>query len=397
MIDFELPQEIKDFQKMVHDFADQTFRPISRKYDELEHVYPKELDMLKGMASLDRKKKNKDGKQVESKPTSDKIGSNMKGVISAEEISWADPSFLLSIPNAGMGNVALATIATDEQYEQYGDKWLAMALTEPGSGSDSGAIRATAELDGDEWVLNGEKIFVSCADRCDAIIVWASVDRSAGKAGMKSFIVDRDAPGMKLEKLEKKMGLRGSDTGTFVMTDCRIPKGNILGSAEVVQSTEGFKGAMKSFDSSRPMVAAQGVGVTRAAVELTKEVMEENGIKPDYKRHVNNVSSMEKEFYMMEAQLEAIRLLSWKAAWMADNKRYNTIEASMAKGKAGRQATLITSKCCELLGPLGISTKLLAEKWFRDSKVMDIFEGTGQIQHLIVARGVLGLSSKKLK
>lgn len=396
MINTELPQELVDFQATVHDFAEQTFRPISRKYDEQEHVYPKELDMLRGVTKVDRKKKS-GGEKKESKPTTDKIGANMKGVLSAEEISWADPSFLISIPNSGMGNVALATVGNDEQYEKYGDKWLAMALTEPEAGSDSGAIRTTAKLDGDEWVLNGEKIFVSCADRCDAIVVWASVDKKAGKAGMKSFIVDINAPGLKLEKLEKKMGLRGSDTGTFVMSDCRIPKENILGSPEVQQTTEGFKGAMKSFDSSRPMVAAMGLGVTRAALEYTREVMDENGIKPDYKKNPNNISSMEKEYYLMEAQLEATRLITWKSAWMADNRIYNTIEASMAKGKAGRQATLITQKCCELLGPMGLSTKNLAEKWLRDSKIMDIFEGTGQIQHLIVARGVLELSSKELK
>ncbi len=396
MINTELTKELKEFQDTVHDFAEQTFRPISRKYDELEHVYPEELDMLRGVTKVDRKKKGS-GEKKETKPTTDRIGANMRGALSAEEISWADPSFLISIPNAGMGNVALATVGTDEQYEKYGDKWLAMALTEPEAGSDSGAIRTTAKLDGDQWVLNGEKIFVSCADRCDAIVVWASVDKSAGKAGMKSFIVDRDAPGLKLEKLEKKMGLRGSDTGTFVMSDCRIPKDNILGSPEVAKSTEGFKGAMKSFDSSRPLVAANAVGVSRAALEFTREVMEKNGINPDYKKDPNSVTAREKEYYLMEAQLEATRLLTWKSAWMADNRQYNTIEASMAKGKAGRQATLITQKCCELLGPMGLSTENLAEKWFRDAKIMDIFEGTGQIQHLIVARGILELSSNDLK
>ncbi len=396
MINTELPKELKEFQDTVHEFADKTFRPISRKYDELEHVYPEELDMLKGVTKVDRKKKG-GGDKKPSKPTTDRIGANIKGVISAEEISWADPSFLISIPNSGMGNVALATVGTDEQYAKYGDKWLAMALTEPGAGSDSGAIRTTARLEGDEWILNGEKIFVSCADRCDAIVVWASVDKKVGKAGMKSFIVDRDAPGLTLEKLEKKMGLRGSDTGTFVLSDCRIPKENILGSPEVKQSTEGFKGAMKSFDSSRPMVAAMGLGVARAALELTQEVLEKNGIKPDYKQNPNHISSIEKDYCLMEAQLEATRLITWKSAWMADNRQYNTIEASMAKGKAGRQATLITQKCCELLGPMGLSTKYLAEKWFRDSKVMDIFEGTGQIQHLIVARGILELSSSELR
>ena len=145
-----------------------------------------------------------------------------------------------------------------------------MAITEPGSGSDSGSITATARLDGDEWVLNGEKIFVTCADRCDMAVVWATVDKKAGKSGIKSFIVEKDRPGFKLDKLEHKLGIRASDTGTFVLDDCRIPKENILGSAEVKESTEGFKGVMKTFDNTRPLVASMALGVSRAALDFTQ-------------------------------------------------------------------------------------------------------------------------------
>ncbi len=272
-----------------------------------------------------------------------------------------------------------------------------MAITEPGSGSDSGSITTTAVLDGDEWVLNGEKIFVTCADRCDCVVVWATVDKKAGKSGIKSFIVEKDRPGFKLEHLEHKLGIRASDTGTFVLDNCRIPKSNILGSAEVKQGTEGFKGVMKTFDNTRPMVASMATGITRAAVDFMREKIEESGTKLDYSKNPNNVSSIEKEFYLMEANLEAMRLLTWRAAWMADAEQFNNTEASMSKAKAGRYGTLITQKACELLGPLGFSKNDLAEKWMRDSKIMDIFEGTGQIQHLIVARNVLEVSSKELK
>ena len=154
---------------------------------------------------------------------------------------------------------------------------------------------------------------------------------------------------------------------------------------------------MKTFDNTRPMVAAMAVGVARAAIDFTREKIEEAGIKLDYSANTNNVSSVVKEFYMMEANLEAMRLLTWRAAWMADNEEENTLEASMSKAKAGRYGTLITQKCCELLGPLGYSRKNLAEKWMRDSKIMDIFEGTGQIQHLIIARNILKLTRNELK
>ncbi len=394
MINLELSEDLKQYQEDMKVFAETVFRPISRKYDEAEHEYPQELEDLRGMKHFDRKKKSEKPAD-KSEPTSGKA--NMRGVISSEEIAWGDPSFLISIPNAGLGNVALVTSGSDEQFEKYGDKWLAMAITEPNAGSDSKAMNTTAKLDGDDWVLNGEKIFVSCADRCDAVVVMATTDKSAGKEGIRSFIVDKNSPGFTLEKLEKKMGLRGSDTGTFSMTDCRIPKDNVLGGFEKTNKNKGFKGTMQTFDTSRPMVAAMAIGVARAALDYTREVMAENSIIPDYKKGSINISSIEKDFFLMEANLEAARLLSWKAAWMADNKKPNSTEASMAKAKAGRQGVLITQKCCELLGPMGLSTKHLAEKWLRDVRVMDIFEGTGQIQHLIVARNILELSSTQLK
>jgi acyl-CoA dehydrogenase len=209
--------------------------------------------------------------------------------------------------------------------------------------------------------------------------------------------VEKGTPGFKLEHLEHKLGIRASDTGTFVLNNCRIPKDNILGSAEVKQGTEGFKGVMKTFDNTRPMVAAMSNGVAGAAIDFTREKLQEAGYKLDYSKNLNNVSSVEKEFYWMEANLEAMRLLTLRAAWMADNKMFNNLEASMSKAKAGRYGTLITQKCCDVLGPLGFSRDHLAEKWMRDSKILDIFEGTGQIQHLIVARNILNLSRKELK
>jgi acyl-CoA dehydrogenase len=246
-------------------------------------------------------------------------------------------------------------------------------------------------------VLNGEKIFVTCADRCDAVVVWATIDRSLGKAGVKSFIVEKETPGFKLEKLEHKLGIRASDTGTFLLKECRIPKENILGDPGIAKSTEGFKGVMKTFDNTRPLVAAMANGIAAAAVDFLKEQLEKKGAELNYTKNVNNISSAEKELYRMEAELEAMRLLTWRAAWMADNKKVNNLEASMAKAKSGRMATRITQKCCDILGPMGLSRKYLAEKWMRDSKIMDIFEGTGQIQHLIVARNILNLSSSELK
>ncbi|MFZ5563786.1 MAG: acyl-CoA dehydrogenase family protein [Thermodesulfobacteriota bacterium] len=397
MLDLEYSEKLEKVRKGINALSVGMLRPIARKYDEAEHEYPKELDAFRGLSALGGgKKKKKDGEGEKKEKVASDTGTNLSTVVTVEEMCWGDVGLLLSIPNAGLGNAAIAAVATPEQMEKFGGKWAAMAITEPESGSDSGSISTTAVLDGDHWVLNGEKIFVTCADRCDAVVVWATLDKAAGKAAIKSFIVEKGTPGFKLEHLEHKLGIRASDTGTFVLKDCRIPKENILGSAEV-KKTEGFKGVMKTFDNTRPMVAAMANGVARAAVDFTREKLQEAGYALDYSKNPNNLSAVEKDFYWMEAHLEAMRLLTLRAAWMADNEMFNNLEASMSKAKAGRYGTLITQKCCELMGPLGYTREHLAEKWMRDSKILDIFEGTGQIQHLIIARNILNLSSKELK
>jgi acyl-CoA dehydrogenase len=402
MINLEISQKMVEMRAGMNNMAKGMLRPISRHYDEHEHEEAKELDVFRTVKIMSRPKKKKPEEGAAAapkpeKPASKRIGPNLGMVMSIEEMCWGDLGLLLAFPNAGLGNAAIIAVATDEQLEQFGDKWASMAITEPGSGSDSGSISAKAKLDGNEWVLNGEKIFVTCAERAQVAVVWATVDKSAGKAGIKSFLVEKGRPGFKLEKLEHKLGCRASDTGTYVFDDCRIPKENILGSPEVQKTTEGFKGAMKTFDNTRPLVGAMALGVTRAAVDFMREKIEESGIKLDYEQNATNVSGLEREFYLMEANLEASRLLTWRAAWMADNQEFNNLEASMAKAKAARSGTLTAQRCCELLGPLGFSCENLAEKWMRDVKLTDIFEGTGQIQHLIIARNVLEYSSKQLR
>jgi acyl-CoA dehydrogenase len=396
MINLEFTENMTRMYNGIKMVAQNILRPISRKYDQLEHEYPTELDVFRGAPLFSRSGKKKDGGK---KPgtAEGKTGPNLGQIISVEAMCWGDCGLLMSIPNAGVGNAALVAVGTDEQIKKFGGKWIAFANTEPEVGSDAGAITTTAEPDGDEWVINGEKIFVTCADRCDAVVVWATLDKSAGKSGIKPFLVEKGTPGMKLEHLESKCGLRASDTGTFVFSNCRIPRENILGSAQIDRTTAGFKGVMKTFDMTRPMVASMANGLASAALDLTREVMEKNGAKLDYDKAPNRVGAAEKEYYLMEANLEAMKLLTYKAAWMADNDQTNNLEASMAKAKSGRCAALIAQKCCDLLGPLGLTTRELAEKWLRDVKIMDIFEGTGQIQHLIVARNILKLSSKELK
>jgi acyl-CoA dehydrogenase len=325
-----------------------------------------------------------------------------------EELSWGDAGLYLSIPNSGLGGAAVTAAGTPEQKERFlarfrdGDpKWGAMAITEPGCGSDSAAITTTAVRDGDSWVINGTKIFCTSGKMAveqseGFVVVWETVDKSAGRAGIKAFIVDHHTPGMTVAKVEDKMGIRASDTAMLVFEDCRIPLDNILGSPEVKQSTEGFKGVMATFDATRPIVAASAIGIGRAAVDFVRDALQQEGVVVRYHVPPTKLTTIERDFMEMEAHLQAARLLAWRASWMMDQGLHNSLEASMAKAKAGLAVTQVTQKAVELLGPLGYSRKHLLEKWMRDAKINDIFEGTQQINLMIIARRILGYSSKEL-
>ena len=402
MINLELPAKLQMAQQMSHQLANSVFRPIARKYDKIEHCdTPKELvpvgQMLKSAAVTAPPKSDK------AKDASSEIknGANMTQVLATGEMSWGCIGLMLSIPGMGLGNAAIQAVGTAQQKERFGQLHCAMAITEPGCGSDSANVATTAILDGDEWVLNGEKIFATAASRGDAVVVWATLDKSKGKAAIKSFVVEKGTPGMEVVRCEDKMGLRVSDTAAIVFTNCRIPKDNILGSAEIADTAEArkkaFGGVMQTFDNTRPPVGAMAYGVARGALEITKDILAQEGVSFQYEKSIKQVSAIQAEVYRMEAELEAARLLILKAAWMADNKQPNSKEASMCKAKAGRVGNKITLKCVELCGSLGYSEVNLLEKFARDSKILDIFEGTQQIQQLIIARNVLGKSSSELK
>jgi len=406
MIDFELQPEIVNTRNMIHMLAEQAMRPISREYDEREHEKPWDFIKLMWGASQtanpvsfgEGKKKDKEG------PSS----RNLMSSVTIEELSWGDAGLYLSIPNPGLGGAAVAAAGTPEQKQRFlapfrgGEpKWGAMAITEPGCGSDSAAITTTAMRDGDSWVINGTKIFVTsglmAAEKSEGfVVVWATVDKSAGRGGIKAFVVEHGTPGMTVTKVEHKMGIRASDTAMIVFEDCRVPVDNLLGSAEVKKTTEGFKGVMATFDATRPAVAASAIGIGRAAVDFVRETFEKEGITIRYGISPKKLTTLERDFMDMEANLQAARLLTWRASWMMDQGMHNNLEASMSKAKAGLAVTQVTQKAVELLGPLGYSRKLLLEKWMRDAKINDIFEGTQQINLMIIARRILGYSSKEL-
>lgn len=397
----EIPKKYDAVINQARQASREVFRPISRKYDLAEHQRPKELDLFASL--LDGLNASGQGgtgansiRREESDSAVNKNGGNISAALSVLEACWGDAAFVLAMPRQGLGNAAIASVANDEQLARFGHLWAAMAITEPSFGSDSAAVQTTARPDGDSYVINGEKIFVTCGDRADAVVVWASVDKSKGRAAIKSFVVEKGTPGMKVERLEHKLGIRGSDTAVISFTDCRVPKDNLMGSPEV-RVDQGFGGVMATFDNTRPLVAAMAAGIARAALDEIADMLKVAGIEPDWDRPLARQHAAAAEYIKMESDWDAGHLLILESAWMADNNKPNSMEASMAKAKAARCCVETTLKCVELAGTLGYSERTLLEKWSRDSKIMDIFEGTQQIQQLIVARRLLEKSSSQLK
>ena len=394
------PKKFKLLIDQAHEVALNVLRPISRKYDKAEHTYPKELDMLSSL--VDGMNEGGDGMNAGAAvnkrgdtQTGNKNGVNMSTALSIVEMCYGDTGLLLSMPRQGLGNSAIAAVANDEQLECFNGTWAAMAITEPNCGSDSAAIRTTAVKDGDDYILNGEKIFVTSGERADSVVVWATLDKNLGRAAIKSFVVPKGSMGMTVERLEHKLGIKASDTATIRFIDCRVPATNLLGNAEI-DVAKGFAGVMETFDNTRPLVAAMAVGCAKASLERIKEIFKDQ-LDANYSTPYLQRTHIEAQIYRLEAEWEAARLLMLKAAWMADNKQSNSREASSAKAKAGRVSNEITLKCVELASSLGYNEDELLEKWARDSKILDIFEGTQQIQQLIIARRELGKSSSELK
>jgi acyl-CoA dehydrogenase len=417
-ISFEIPERIVQGLQMTEALATGIMRPEARTLDENEHTRPETFIKMTWPVMKDQQKRQLDKAAAQaSGEVKERKGpgiTTLNMVYTFETLSWGDVGQMLCLPTSLLAGAAIEAVGTLEQKERFlrrfaeGDQpvWGAMAMTEPGAGSDTSAIQTTATLDEatNEWVLNGEKIFCTngklALDESNGIVVvWATIDRSAGRAGMKPFVVEAHTPGVTIEKQEIKHGIRASDTVTIVLKDARIPYDNLLGSAEVRkrdESARGFKGAMATFDASRPLIAASAMGVGRAALDFVKDKLAEEGIEIPYDKPYYELTAVQRDVLEMEAQIKAAWLLTLRAASMLDHGERNNLEASMAKAKAGKVVTWVTQKAVEILGPLGYSREWLVEKWMRDAKINDIYEGTGQINTLIVARRLLGYSSREL-
>lgn len=319
-----------------------------------------------------------------------------RGVVLAEEMAYWDRGMSVALPGLGLGGPPLLNMGTPEQKEHFlapfkdreRPHWAAFGMTEPGAGSDVAGIQTSAVRDGDTWVLNGAKTFISNSMRADWIVVWATVDRSAGRAGHRAFIVERGTPGLEDLRYEHKMGLIAYESSSFSLRECRVPAFNLLGGERYYAERAGFVGAMKSFNATRPAVAAMAVGIARAAYDAAREFAQahyalERPI-PRYQRYREKLARMARK-------IEIARLLCWRAAYLADIEQPNEVEASMSKAFAPGIAQEATSFAVEILGDAGVTNDAYVEKLYRDVKAMDIVEGTGQIQRVVMARRLVGL------
>ena len=391
MIDFELHDTLKQVEAFVHQFAEQTLRPLAREADENGTVEPHVIQMLGQIAGNRATIVPEDRPEAEQndKP---RLG-NMVSMIGSEELAWGDAAMILNIPGAGLAGPSINAAGTPEQKQKFlrdiftGEepRFGALAVTEAQAGSDVSNVQTTAVRDGDEWVLNGTKVFCTNGARADVLVVNATIDKSLCREGQKLFVVLKDTPGFRVGKIEKKLGLTASETAELIFEDCRIPFDHILGGEEALKPKSGFKGTMKAFDASRPTVAAMAIGIGRASYEFVRDWSAE-----EVPKHSRRRPFVEVKLAQMKRELDASRLVTRNAAWMADHRIPNSKEASMSKAYAPQAALRACIGAIEIMGPEGYSKEHLVEKWYRDIKVYDIFEGTGQINRVVISRNILG-------
>jgi acyl-CoA dehydrogenase len=400
MIEFELTTQQHMLRQALQDLGRSVIRPQSLAWDRNKSIDDGFLRNFYNMSQALRGDANpmQDFQEGPKHRDPDKpVSANRTAAIGAEELAWADAAIMLSLPGPGLGGPPVRASGTPEQRERFFGifrdmsdelRWGAYGLTEPGAGSDVAAIRTTCRKDGSAYVLNGRKCFITNGARASWVVIFATIDPALGRAGHRAFVVEKGTPGFSVGKIEDKMGLRANETAELVLEDCRVPTENLLGGEEAYVSKEGFMTAMKTFDNTRPLVAAMACGIGRAAYEYARDFVKDNYL---LSRPIPRYAAIADRLARVARQLEAARILTWKAVWMADHFMPNAKEASMSKAYAGQAAIRACIEAIEICGAHGTLADEhgLLEKWFRDIKVYDIFEGTGQIQRIVISKRLL--------
>jgi alkylation response protein AidB-like acyl-CoA dehydrogenase len=395
----DLNEDQIQIQKWVHDFAENVVRPVAHEWDEREETpWPVIEEAAKiGLYSLD----------FMANAFGDPTGITLPVVM--EEMCWGDAGIALAIFGTTLGVAGLMGNGTPEQIAEWipqcfgtpdDIKLAAFGVSEPDAGSDVSSLRSRAVYDEakDEWVLNGTKTWITNGGIADVHVVVASVDPTLGSRGQASFVIGPGTPGLRMGQKFKKMGIRASHTAEVILDDCRIPGRNLLGGKEklderMARAREGkssrIQAAMATFEASRPAVGAQALGIARAAYEYALDYAKE---RKQFGRAIIENQSIAFKLADMKTRIDASRLLVWRAGWMSRaGKKFEAGEGSMSKLYAGETAVWVTEQAIQILGGYGYVREYPVERWHRDSKIYTIFEGTSEIQRLVIARAISGV------
>src|SRR3954452_22196038 len=406
-MDFAVTEEQQEHRDYVRKFSREVIRPVARKHDEEEST-PWE-------AIKEARKWGLQGLEHMQNMGADPGG--QFGVITAEELHWGCAGIALAVQGSGLAAAGIAASGTPDQIAEWvpqcfgiGDEIAlgAYAVTEPQAGSDVKSLKSTAKLDGDEWVLNGTKVFISNGGIADVHVVVATVDPDLGHRGQASFVVGKDTPGISQGKKESKLGIRASHTAEVILENCRIPLDNLLGGMEKLErklerarrgeSSGRASNALATFEMTRPIVGASAIGIARAAYEWPVGSLLSDGVvadpvelwldesstagKPPLERQ-----SVQQRLADVAMEIDAARLLVQRASWMGRNGMPLTGgQGSMSKLKGGDVAMWATRTCMDIVGPFAQSADCPLEKWFRDAKIYQLFEGTAEIQRMVISR-----------
>jgi len=391
-MDFALNEEQQEFKDRCRAFARDVIRPAARKHDEEEStpwevVKEARKQGFQGLEAIQRSASDADGQMQ---------------VISAEEFHWGCAGTALAISGSGLAAAGIASSGTPEQIAQWvpecfgvGEeiKLGAYAVTEPQAGSDVKSLKTTARRDGDEWVLNGTKVFITNGGIADVHVVVATVDPELGTRGQASFVVGKDTPGLGQGKKESKLGIRASHTAEVILDECRIPAENLLGGEEKLEKKlqrgrEGKKSrgadALATFEITRPLVGASALGIAQAAYEWTLEHLDGETVEGGPALQTQRIQQTLAD---VATEIEAARLLVQRAAWMGRNGiPMRGGQGSMSKLKAGDVTMWATTTLMDLVGPYAWDAECPLEKFFRDAKIYQLFEGTAEIQRMVISR-----------
>ena len=378
MVDFTLSEEQLMLQELAREFAAENVRPMAEHWDATSEFPMEAIEAAHDLGLMNLHVPEEYGGMG--------MGT-MDEVVVQEEFSWGDPGFATAAYSNGLTAAPIITGGTEEQKTKYlgrlteAPRIAAYAVTEPGAGSDVASIQTTAVKDGDDYILNGSKMWITGAGKADWFFVLAYTDKSAGYKGMSAFIVDADSNGLTLGKKETNMGQRASDTRSINFEDVRVPAANLVGGEE----GKGWFNAMTAFDLSRPNIAAHATGISRAAFEHALQYSDE---RETFGKKLHQHQAIQFMLADMKTKIEASRALTWKTAWESDNGIRNTESAAHAKRFAADTAMEVTTDAVQIFGGYGYSEEYPVARLMRAAKVMQIYEGSSQVQQMIIGREI---------